>query len=204
MNRPKAAGLFSVVCTVVIAVSGCGGADSDSQDAGETQTAIQSTPTAETVPHMPPAATPAEPQSGISTEAAETTAERFLAGWATFVPWDFDPASAWFGRWEHLASPAFIGRMQLSVNDMWSWTWNEQKKAFDARVEGAPTTWIEGERAVTRMTINRLVMRVDARVNEFEEQRLTFDVSMVLAPESRPVVVDVQATHPAAPAPDLS
>lgn len=199
MSRSKVAALFSGACIVLLAVSGCGTNDAGS----EPPTTTQSATTSETIPHMPPVAEPIELKKGMSTEAAEATAERFLVGWTTFVPWDFDPAGAWFDRWEHLAAPAFRGRMQLSVNDMWSWSWNQRKKAFDARIEGTPTTWIAEDRAITRMTINRLIMRIDARVNEVEEQRQTFDVSMDLDPTSAPVVIEVQPTHPGAPAPDM-
>lgn len=151
-------------------------------------------------PYTPPAVV-----RGATKEAAEATAQQFLVGWTTFVPWDFDPAGEWFARWDDLATPEFIGQMQTSINSLWAWTWNEQKKAFDSRVEHVLDTWMgDGNRAaVSRVTISRLVLGMNQRINQIETQTLTFDVHMVLSKSGTPKVVSVTETAADAPPPQV-
>jgi hypothetical protein len=198
MRRRRGVALIAMTAAA-LAASGCADRH-DLRPAGTTEAdgpaATQQDMSYQT-PDLPPPAI-----AGNNTRAAEVTAERFLIGWTTFIPWDFDPAREWFARWRAMAAPAFVGQMQLGLDDMWNWTWHQQKKAFDGRVEGTPMTWIEGPHAVTRMTINRLVMTINARVNEGDEQRLTYDVFMAVDEGSTPVVVDVRPSEVGAPAPN--
>ncbi|WP_137725841.1 hypothetical protein [Prescottella subtropica] len=152
-------------------------------------------------PYTPPAVV-----RGATREAAESTAQKFLVGWTTFVPWDFEPADDWFARWDGLASPEFIGQMQTSINSMWSWTWNEQKKAFDSRAEHVVDTWMgdDNRSAVSRVTISRLVLGMNQRVDQIETQTLTFDVHMLLSKSGTPKVVAVTETSADAPPPQVT
>ncbi|APE12618.1 hypothetical protein BO226_25000 (plasmid) [Rhodococcus sp. 2G] len=102
-----------------------------------------------------------------------------------------------------MASPQFIGQMQTSINRIWSWTWNEQRKAFDSRVEHVVDTWIsdDSESAVTRVTISRLVLGMNDRIDQIETQTLTYDVALTLTKSGFPQVVAVTETSVDAPPP---
>ncbi|MDN5756937.1 MAG: hypothetical protein L0H59_00125 [Tomitella sp.] len=136
-------------------------------------------------------------------QTAEKVARSFIVGWTTFIPWDFDPAEDWFDRWEQWATPEFIGQMQTSVGQRWAWTWNEQKKAFDTRVENVDGTWLNADRttAVARVTVSRLVLGMLQGADESETQTLTYDVWMSVDNGTPPLVFAVHQTAPDAPAP---
>lgn len=198
----------AIACMGVF-LTACGGQAADHPESSASTTATIPGFTASAEPSAPheyePPYAPPTAIRGNSVEAAEATAQRFIVGWTTFVPWDFEPADDWFARWQETASPEFLGQMQTSVNQMWSWTWNEKRKAFDSRVERVDSTSIspDGKSAVTRVTISRLILGMDQRVDQREEQILTYDVHMDLSRSGKPKVtgaVEIRSDSPPAAA----
>ncbi|WAL49650.1 hypothetical protein [Rhodococcus pyridinivorans] len=196
--------LAALACIVTTVVS-CSSTDDASTSIPSSTAPISGVTTTTPAPpreHQHPYASP-DLIRGASAEAAEAATQRFIVGWTTFIPWDFDPAEEWFARWDAVASPQFIGQMQTSINRIWSWTWNEQRKAFDSRVEHVVDTWLsdDSESAVTRVTISRLVLGMNDRIDQIETQTLTYDVALTLSKSGFPQVVAVTETSVDAPPP---
>src|SRR5699024_11228856 len=141
MNRRQTvAGMAAAAAMLVAACGSSEPNDPGTKDFGEVPAA-----TVSPEPDVPEDDTRTRVERGQTKEAAISTAEAFLTGWAEFVPWSFEPDKEWFDRWDKYATREFIGRMQLSLNRMWSWTWNERKKVFDVHVLNVDAAWLNSD-----------------------------------------------------------
>lgn len=193
--------VVAVVCAAatLLVAAGCGSVP----DSPAAPTADPKIPIATTAPGGPTSPTSTATPEQRSKAEAEDIARRFIVGWTTFIPWDFSPARDWFARWQKWATPRFIGQMQTTVNQRWAWTWNEQKKAFDTRVEKIDGTWVndDASAAVTRVTVSRVVLGMLAGPSDGEVQTLTYDVWMQAGDGAPFRVSAVHETTPDAPVP---
>lgn len=192
--RVAAMGVF------IAALAACAGPQTSAQSDNPTEPPGAFAHDNQNMSAMPPVTGAPQPTAGRSPEAIASVAEHFSVGYAEFSPFAFDPAEEWFDRWQTYAAPAFVGQMQLSVNRLWSWTWNDRVKAFDARIEGTSQVRIDGNAAVTRTTVNRLLLGMNDTGDKSREQLITYNVFSDL---SRPMasIVGVEQTQPGTPLP---
>lgn len=185
----------------ITAATACAGGSGEPQpDEPNSQQGQAFDPGSQNMSAMPPVNSAPQPTSGRTPDAVISVAEHFAVGYSEFSPFAFDPAEEWFDRWSTYAAPAFLGRMQLNVNQLWSWTWNDGVKAFDARIDSKSSARIEGEAATVRVAVNRLLLGMNETGDKSREQTITYNVFCDLA-QPMAAIVGVDETTPGTPLP---
>lgn len=131
-------------------------------------------------------------------EAVSATAQNFIEQWQTFSPSDFEPKEDWFDRWEHMASTEFRSKMRSQADQMWSWTWNQDKKSAFYKFEGEPEVALGRDVAAAKVTFIRAKQDLFATVDELkngqglEKETMTYMVEMTVEDDGSYQVIDAR------------
>lgn len=131
-------------------------------------------------------------------EAVAATAQNFIEQWQTFSPSDFEPKEEWFSRWDHMTSTKFRSKMRSRADQMWSWTWNQDKKCKFYKFEGKPEVALGRDVAAAKVTFIRAKQDLFATVDELksgkglEKETLTYMVEMTVEDDGSYQVIDAR------------
>lgn len=145
---------------------------------------------------------------GKGKETAEAVAQNFLENWVVFSPSNLEPKDDWFASWDKWASADFREKMRYKADGMWSWTWNQSKKACCVSFPSAPETVAGEDVAASKITLKRYTMDLMATAKDLEagkgsqEEEKTYLVEMVATDDSFKVI-DAYEVEPDYPLPEV-
>ena len=202
MNRNTVAAYGCAAILAVLTMAGCSSTpDTDNGDLGvpPAQQSVTTTvpgPSAGIGDDAGTADTPS-PIVGRTAAAVASVARAFVVNFGAFSPFNFDPAQDWLNSWQDYADPAFIGQMQTSLVSVWGWTWQQQVKAYDVHLVGAPTVKITGDVATVRVNTNRLILGINDTADRAREQDLTYVLQLELRDDDEYALVTEATEAPA-------
>lgn len=149
-------------------------------DAGEPTAPVDTDTPSSGTPGSDSPRTGPHPKPGRSDAAVASVCEAFVVGYGEFSPFDFDPSADWQARWSRYATPQLLGREQLRMRALWSWTWERKVKAFDVHILSPGRVSGTGSARTVGVRADRLILGMDETGDKAVTEQLTFTCDMLL------------------------
>lgn len=168
----------ALLCAALAFLSACSSEDERSAEEQTTSVTEQADPDRNTptrpVPDstetiMPTVRNAPDPIDGLSDAAAAVTSQRFIEQWVQFSPSRPDAKQYWFSSWDKSVTSDFRALMRRQADPLWSWTWNQGKKACCVEFPTKPEAVVGEKSAVAKVALTRWVMPIEGTQAEIEK-----------------------------------
>lgn len=190
---PAAAALLSLSAVLL---TGCTGDDDPEPQESSTHTTTDADGTtggAGQAPYNTPKKPDHEPVRGADAAAIEETIRAFIPYWAAYSPWDFgNTKQDYFERWEGMATDSYGMEQYRNFDANWSWTWTDETKAYNAKVESIGEITITGDTAVAnRVVVTRHLLPVLGRQADDKVETKVYTIRLAVSDGGFPKVSGV-------------